>query len=616
MQDHSLLLNQSRIHLSRSLNTPQSYNSSNHNLTAVLKGHLGCVNTLNWSRDGKLLLSGSDDHSLIINKYSPGNLSDKQHFTIVNRFQTAHSNNIFDAKFTPGDDDKIVSVAGDGRVCILDDWSKRGWDALNTRTLVASQTHDARRLEFVDRNIFFVACGDGNIVQFDIRDTKPVNGFKIDLTDEQVSVHSISSCPSAPHLLAVAGSDPFIRIYDIRNSLNLCTCNLWSPPLKPNKKTNFCTGVKFSRFGYTLAANYIKDGPYLIDPIYQDKDESASKFLQTNHVVKSFGLQRELELWCRAQNSYRSGQFDEAERHLRILITQHRNLQNDVSWVVILANEVFNRVLCLGQLTASSSITSTIKEDLILVISVLDLWSARYLLVMYTLSLGLIEHGGLLCETFLKSAAESSSEWTTKLEHIRSIAAVCELDPAQIPKLIPKDFKQACAEVPYTDITSLPVTQRLMNGFNGYLAYYPNVVHEQTYKGITFVGDSDQYIGVGSDGGYAFLFKCPDGKDSSPVDLPVWAAKSDASVVNVVEGHPFLPCIATSGIDSTIKIWEPECLNPETVYQEQSSNIYKAFKTEEIPDLMANLPRLQGINRLDFQLNPFPFNASDLVIYF
>ena len=32
-----------------------------------------------------------------------------------------------------------------------------------------------------------------------------------------------------------------------------------------------------------------------------------------------------------------------------------------------------------------------------------------------------------------------------KLEHIKSITAVCELDPAQIHKLIPQSFGKVCS---------------------------------------------------------------------------------------------------------------------------------------------------------------------------
>lgn len=598
-----LLSKLNQIHLTRTLNSPQSYNSSNHQLTHILAGHLGCVNTLNWSRDGLLLLSGSDDQCLIIHKYTPCHPITR--FKISNRFRTAHANNIFDAKFAPCDQDKIVSAAADGRVCIIDDWSARGWDTANTRTLIASATDDARRLEFIDTNNFLVACENGQVVQFDLRDQKPVRLIKIDLSGSQVGIHSIASCPSAPHLIALAATDPFIRFYDLRYSLDKTVCNNWTPPLKPDKKTNFCTGVRFSRFGYTLACNFIKDGPYLIDPIYQHRDSKAFELLQGKELVQSTGLENEIKIWLQIKEAFTTGKFQDAEKELRKLIIQHRLLQEDPNWRIILAHEIFNRVLCLGQLGSTAS--DTIKEDLLLVISIIDYWPARYLLVMYTFSLGLIEPGGLLCEMFLSAhrQRDASNPWITKLEHIKSIAAVCELDPAQIPKLIPGNFKRACSETPLSDLIGLAETRKLAAGFTGYLSYYPGILHERTLKGISFVGDSDQYIGAGSDGGYAFLF------DSlNKNQTPVWATKSDTSVVNVVEGHPRLPCIAVSGIDNTIKIWEPDILNNSGI--KFDSDTFKPINSPEIPSLMDNLSHLQGINRLELQINPF---LTDFVLY-
>ena len=38
----------------------------------------------------------------------------------------------------------------------------------------------------------------------------------------------------------------------------------------------------------------------------------------------------------------------------------------------------------------------TMKEDLLMIIGVLDYWPAKYLLVMYFLTMGLIEHGEMM----------------------------------------------------------------------------------------------------------------------------------------------------------------------------------------------------------------------------
>ena len=75
--------------------------------------HQGCVNTLSWNKKGTLLLSGSDDHKLIIT--NPFN------YKKVHEVHTSHRANIFSAKFLPETSDlKVVSCAGDGMILYTD----------------------------------------------------------------------------------------------------------------------------------------------------------------------------------------------------------------------------------------------------------------------------------------------------------------------------------------------------------------------------------------------------------------------------------------------------------------------------------------------------------------
>ena len=72
-----------------------------------LETHKGCVNTITWNESGHYILSGSDDHRLIVTEpYTKRVMVD---------LLTSHRANIFSAKFLPGaSDKKIVSCAGDG----------------------------------------------------------------------------------------------------------------------------------------------------------------------------------------------------------------------------------------------------------------------------------------------------------------------------------------------------------------------------------------------------------------------------------------------------------------------------------------------------------------------
>ena len=86
-----------------------------------------------------------------------------------------------------------------------------------------------------------------------------------------------------------------------------------------------------------------------------------------------------------------------------------------------------------------------------------------------------------------------------------------------------------------------------------YLQRYVGHCNMQTdIKEAVFLGKNDEFIASGSDDGWVYLYEA-----STGACLRVLHA--DADVVNCIRPHPFLPMVATSGIDSTVKIWSPCC---------------------------------------------------------
>ncbi|KAL8692468.1 MAG: hypothetical protein Q9218_002504, partial [Villophora microphyllina] len=88
----------------------------------------------------------------------------------------------------------------------------------------------------------------------------------------------------------------------------------------------------------------------------------------------------------------------------------------------------------------------------------------------------------------------------------------------------------------------------------------PYSTHTKTYSGhcniktvkdCNFFGLNDEYVVSGSDSGHLFIW---DKKTTELVNI----LQGDGEVVNVVQGHPYEPVLAVSGIDSTIKIFSPD----------------------------------------------------------
>ncbi|KAI9839127.1 MAG: hypothetical protein M1819_003120 [Sarea resinae] len=73
----------------------------------------------------------------------------------------------------------------------------------------------------------------------------------------------------------------------------------------------------------------------------------------------------------------------------------------------------------------------------------------------------------------------------------------------------------------------------------------------KTVKDVNFFGLQDEYVVSGSDSGHVFIW---DKKTSQLVNI----LEGDGEVVNVVQGHPYEPMLAVSGIDHTIKIFSPD----------------------------------------------------------
>ncbi|KAH7402758.1 WD and tetratricopeptide repeat-containing protein [Pyrenochaeta sp. MPI-SDFR-AT-0127] len=80
---------------------------------------------------------------------------------------------------------------------------------------------------------------------------------------------------------------------------------------------------------------------------------------------------------------------------------------------------------------------------------------------------------------------------------------------------------------------------------------YTGHCNVKTVKDVNYFGLQDEYVVSGSDSGHVFIW------DRVTAQL-VNILEGDGEVVNVVQGHPYEPTMAVSGIDHTIKIFSPD----------------------------------------------------------
>ncbi|CAA7391467.1 unnamed protein product [Spirodela intermedia] len=178
-----------------------------------LEKHRGCVNTVTFNTDGGILVSGSDDRMVILWDWEPGRprLS----------FHSGHTNNVFQAKIMPYSDNKnLVTCAADGEVRyaqILEG------GPVETKML-AKHEGRAHKMAFdPGSSHIFYSCGEDGVVQhFDLRTQfatplftcKSFRGRSSYLAT--VHLNAIAIDPRNSSLFAIAGSDEYARLYDIR----------------------------------------------------------------------------------------------------------------------------------------------------------------------------------------------------------------------------------------------------------------------------------------------------------------------------------------------------------------------------------------------------------------
>lgn len=177
------------------------------NLETELEGHTGCVNCLNWSENGNLLASGSDDTKVII--------WDAFRHKKLACLQTPHQENIFSVVFLQGSQNIIASGAGDGKVFVHDIIKKESISSFGTNARV-------KRLALSKHfpSLIFAAYEDGYIREYDLRQpTRTENNFinlNLQCGTSSMECKCIAINPTNPYLMAVGCNDSFLRLYDIR----------------------------------------------------------------------------------------------------------------------------------------------------------------------------------------------------------------------------------------------------------------------------------------------------------------------------------------------------------------------------------------------------------------
>ncbi|CAL1684031.1 unnamed protein product [Lasius platythorax] len=199
-----------------------------------LLSHYGCVNAIEFSNQGDLLVSGGDDRRVLLWKVEQA-IRGIGKPTVM---KGQHVSNIFCLGYDSSKT-KIFSAGNDDQVIVHD---LRTSDALNfflhEKPVYGLSIHPH------NDDVFASACDDGRVLIYDIRSTSTTETFC--LAQYKSAFHSVMFNPVDSRMLATANAKEGVSMWDVRKPLEPVLC--YGSPQQS------CMNVRFNSVGNRLLA--------------------------------------------------------------------------------------------------------------------------------------------------------------------------------------------------------------------------------------------------------------------------------------------------------------------------------------------------------------------------
>ncbi|XP_970829.1 WD and tetratricopeptide repeats protein 1 isoform X1 [Tribolium castaneum] len=501
-------------------------------LEAELEGHQGCVNCLEWSPNGLHLASGSDDTNVIL--WDP--FRHKQ----INVIPTPHIGNIFSVKFL-ADENVIATAAGDCRVVVQ---SVSG--ALDkSAPLLDCACHIGRVKRLATApdqpTLFWSAGEDGLVVQYDLREPHECptqSKVLVDLSFKS-EIKCIAVNPTKSHYIAIGANDCFVRLYD-RRMIKVSMANLSFNPSKrtsPQPQNSDC--VQYYAPGH-LARENAGIMSIKLSVTYIAFNSAGSEML-----VNIGGEQ----IYLFDVNNSRH--INELKIPQNLPKRPHQPYRNCCQPNVLLAE--------LNGVSADLFEKNT-DCACFYMRRALQAYQRKWMGDLYAAArdyLHVIQHwpdhkqayiGLIKCLIAMKWEDEANA-W---LKHFTKLYPECETS-SQV-KFLVEELQALKNSVKFeeTGVKKVEDDEKKLrlDSFDFEKIYIGHCNTTTDIKEANFLGDCDNYICAGSDEGIIFIW------DKKSMNV-VRALFGDNSIVNCIQPHPSACVIASSGIDTAVKIWSP-----------------------------------------------------------
>ncbi|KAG7379510.1 WD and tetratricopeptide repeats protein [Phytophthora pseudosyringae] len=574
---------------------------------AVLKGHEGCVNTLQWNASGQLLASGSDDHNVIVWSYE----QHKQQQVI----QSGHTLNIFAVCFVPGTDDHVLaSGAMDNDVRIH--YAPFREDSSKVFRVHRDRVKDIGSSWAVPK-VFWTAAEDGLVYQFDLRalpktggscESPDASGVLINLGRDRngrvLRGMGMTAHPLDPTKVALACGDFYTRMYDRRmlrvqqhissaRSAGATTpVEVFAPPhlhLDAFCDTNaqsfhdksHGTSIQFSSDGSEILANYHNDHIYLFkvgsnETVVFKKDNKSEPQIQplpwlngANMDEPFLPLDLHLEgvqmVHGQGREALEGREYARALKSLNLscgargvtemTATQRKELHHDCAKAYLGRSWNADSYLAAVQCKKALELDPNDREVELTYTKALNegkrqlqaKWQARRYKEKYP------DHEADVLP-FLNGTTSADRDGRAVHRTFRLYRSSDEDSSSDSDGEAPHGNQDDIPgdDLPDDDdgfwegnlVNSMPVNCDVLRRYIGYCNVQTDI------KEAAFFGKNDAYIIAGSDDGRALVW------DKATGEL-VNAIEADADIVNCVQPHPFDACLATSGIENVIRLWSP-----------------------------------------------------------